>query len=100
MADHHTLADLTRRLVEFRDARDWRRFHSLKDLIVSLNLEAAELLELTQWQPAPDFEAAAQGKTALKEARRAWLLSLVGTLLKGGLPDAEIQLLKSPRSSG
>lgn len=51
-----SIADLTRQLIEFRDARDWRQFHSLKDLILSLNLEAGELLELTQWKPEVDFE--------------------------------------------
>jgi NTP pyrophosphatase (non-canonical NTP hydrolase) len=53
------LDELVRRLVAFRDARDWRQFHSLKDLVVSLNLEAAELLELTQWKPEAAFEEAA-----------------------------------------
>ena len=33
----------------FRDDRDWRRFHNPKDLAISLNLEAAELLEIFQW---------------------------------------------------
>ncbi len=56
-----TLEDLTRRLIAFRDARNWREFHSLKDLIVSLNLEAAELLELTQWKSAGDFDREAEG---------------------------------------
>ena len=51
-----TLDDLTRQLIEFRDARDWRQFHSLKDLILSLSLEAGELLELAQWKPEKDFE--------------------------------------------
>lgn len=41
---------LQRALLAFRDARDWKQFHSLRNLIVSLNLEAGELLELTQWQ--------------------------------------------------
>lgn len=45
-----TLAELTDRLIAFRDARDWRQFHSLKNLILSLGLESAELLELTQWK--------------------------------------------------
>jgi len=44
-----TLDTLTARLIAFRDERDWRQFQSLKNLIVSLNLESAELLELTQW---------------------------------------------------
>lgn len=41
---------LRRRLEAFRDERDWRQFHTLKDLIISVNIEAAELLELTQWK--------------------------------------------------
>ncbi|RXZ45326.1 nucleotide pyrophosphohydrolase [Crenobacter cavernae] len=48
--DQATLADLLARCRAFRDARDWQRFHSAFNLIVSLNLEAAELLEFTQWQ--------------------------------------------------
>jgi NTP pyrophosphatase (non-canonical NTP hydrolase) len=55
-----TFDSLTERLIAFRDARDWRQFHSLKDLVVSLNLEAGELLELTQWQGETEFEASAQ----------------------------------------
>ena len=56
--DKPSLAELTDRLIAFRDARDWRQFHALKDLIVSLNLEAGELLELTQWKSDTEFESA------------------------------------------
>ncbi len=49
------LESLTARLLAFRDARDWQQFHSLKDLILSLNLEASELLELTQWKSESEF---------------------------------------------
>jgi hypothetical protein len=38
-----TLQNLTDRLIAFCDARDWRKFHSLKNLMLSLNLESAEL---------------------------------------------------------
>lgn len=58
--DRPSLEELTERLLEFRDARDWRQFHSLKDLILSLNLEASELLELAQWKPDAVFEQEAQ----------------------------------------
>ena len=37
------------RVIRFRDDRDWRQFHTPKDLAISLSLEAAELLELFQW---------------------------------------------------
>lgn len=52
-----TLAELTERLIAFRDARDWRRFHSLKNLIQSVSIESAELLELMQWQDDAAVEA-------------------------------------------
>lgn len=38
-----------RRVTAFRDDRNWRQFHTPKDLAISLNLEAAELLEIFQW---------------------------------------------------
>ena len=37
------------RVLKFRDDRNWRQFHTPKDLAISMNLEAAELLELFQW---------------------------------------------------
>jgi NTP pyrophosphatase (non-canonical NTP hydrolase) len=54
MSDLHAL---TTELLAFRDARDWRQFHSLRNLIVSLNLEAGELLELTQWKSDDEIDA-------------------------------------------
>lgn len=64
-----SISELTRQLIAFRDARDWRQFHSLKDLIVSLNLEAGELLELTQWKSESKFEAEAHGEPMLQRLR-------------------------------
>ena len=41
-----------RRVLKFRDDRDWRQFHTPKDLAISITLEAAELLEVFQWSGA------------------------------------------------
>ena len=41
-----------RRVLRFRDDRNWRQFHTPKDLAISLSLEAAELLEVFQWSGA------------------------------------------------
>ena len=46
-----------RRVIQFRDDRDWRQFHTPKDLAISMSLEAAELLELFQWS-GTDLECA------------------------------------------
>ena len=40
---------------KFRDDRDWKQFHNPKDLAISINLEASELLEIFQWS-AEDLE--------------------------------------------
>lgn len=52
-----SIAELTALVTRFRDERDWSQFHTLRNLIVSLNLEAAELLELTQWRPDPEIDS-------------------------------------------
>ena len=41
--------ELTQRIVAFRDERDWKQFHSPRNLAASISIEAAELLELFQW---------------------------------------------------
>ena len=43
-----------RRVIQFRDDREWRQFHTPKDLAISLSLEAAELLEARGVKPS-DF---------------------------------------------
>ncbi len=53
-----TLAQLTQRLTAFRDQRDWQQFHTLKNLLVSLSVEAGELLELAQWKDDDALHAA------------------------------------------
>lgn len=51
------MKSLTKSLLKFRDERNWAQFHTLRNLIVSLNLEAGELLELTQWKSDTEIEA-------------------------------------------
>jgi NTP pyrophosphatase (non-canonical NTP hydrolase) len=36
-------------IVKFRDERDWAQFHDPKNMAISLQLEASEVLELFQW---------------------------------------------------
>lgn len=52
-----SLKEVTQRLLAFRDARDWKRFHSPKDLAVALTIEAAELLEHFRWMTDAEVKA-------------------------------------------
>ncbi len=42
--------DLIKRIIAFRDARDWKQFHNPKDVALSLVLEAGEVMEHFQWK--------------------------------------------------
>ena len=44
-----SIKELTEKIVAFRDARNWKQFHNPKDMAISISLEAAELLEISQW---------------------------------------------------
>jgi len=44
-----TVAELRGWIETFVDRRDWRQFHSPKNLSMSLAIEAAELMEHFQW---------------------------------------------------
>jgi len=51
------IEELQKKVIQFRDARDWAQYHNPKDLAISLMLEAAELLEVFQWKDAQEVEA-------------------------------------------
>ena len=45
-----TLKEIAERVRAFRDAREWKQFHSPKSMAISLVLEAAEAAEIFQWK--------------------------------------------------
>lgn len=50
------LKDLQAKVVKFRDDRDWKQFHTPKDLAMSIAIEAAELMECFQWKSKEQIE--------------------------------------------
>jgi NTP pyrophosphatase (non-canonical NTP hydrolase) len=44
------IKEITRKLLAFRDERDWEQFHNPKDLALAISIEAGELLELFLWK--------------------------------------------------
>ncbi len=57
MGDNETtLAQLREAIRKFRDERDWEKYHTPKDLAVSISIEASELLELFQWKDRHQIE--------------------------------------------
>ena len=50
MDEQTTVGALRRSVHEFVDARDWHRYHTPKNLAMSIAIEAAEIMEHFQWQ--------------------------------------------------
>lgn len=50
------IQEITQKIREFRDRRDWKQFHNHKDVALSLVLEAAEVLEHFQWKSPSEVE--------------------------------------------
>lgn len=48
-ASSTTLAELSAWLDQFAADRDWEKFHTPKNLAMSIAIEAAEIMELVQW---------------------------------------------------
>ncbi len=42
--------DIEQKVLEFRNERNWKQFHQIKDLLLGLNIEVAELQELFLWK--------------------------------------------------
>ncbi|MFH1407940.1 MAG: nucleotide pyrophosphohydrolase [Patescibacteria group bacterium] len=50
-----SVENLTKKIMKFRDARDWKQFHNPKDIALSLVLEAGEVMEHFQWKTAEEI---------------------------------------------
>lgn len=50
------MKELIDKIVKFRDERNWEQFHSIKDLLIGLNIEVGELQELFLWDKNPDLK--------------------------------------------
>jgi len=53
MAD---INELTKKIIAFRNERDWKQFHNPKDVALSLVLEATEVMEHFQWKNKEEME--------------------------------------------
>jgi dCTP diphosphatase len=81
---------LRQRLLHFRAERDWEQFHNLRTLSTSIVLEAAELLEHTQWIRDSELDEVVHSRRPLIEQEIADIVILLTYLVN----DLEIDLEK------
>jgi NTP pyrophosphatase (non-canonical NTP hydrolase) len=86
-----SLEELQKKIIEFRDKRNWKQFHNPKDVALSLTLEAGEFMEHYQWKNEKEID---EYVTKNKEALGDELADvLYWTLLASH--DLEIDLTKA-----
>ncbi|MBD9619470.1 nucleotide pyrophosphohydrolase [Pseudomonas sp. PDM07] len=57
------LAALRLEIDRFSEVRDWRQFHTPKNLSMAMSVEASELMEIFQWQVGnEDFASLSESK--------------------------------------
>lgn len=85
--------DLTRAIVAFRDRRDWKQFHSLRNLAAGLSIEAAELQEILLWKSEAEVEALLRSTRGRQRVAEEIADVLVFSLLvchEAGLDPAQV----------
>ena len=85
---------LIKRILAFRDERDWGRFHTPKNLATALSIEVAELQELMLWkneEEVADLVASKAGHSELSdEIADILIYSLLFCETAGINPEAAI----------
>jgi len=56
------ICDLKEKIISFRNERNWEQFHSLKELLLGLNIETAELSQLFLFKEEKQIENVALNK--------------------------------------
>lgn len=85
------MKELMNKINQFRDDRDWRKFHNEKDLAISISLEASELLELFQWKKSEEVVA-----SSLKEIKEELADILIYSLMMADNLNLDVEdIIKS-----
>jgi dCTP diphosphatase len=50
------LRSLQAKVASFTNKRDWKKFHDLKDVVLALSLETAEVVEHFQWKKGKELD--------------------------------------------
>jgi len=85
-----SVEELVQRVREFRDERDWRRFHTPKDLAAAIAIEAGELQELFLWKSgATEGEVMEHRRSEVEEELAAIAIFLLSFADVAGINLAE-----------
>ncbi len=67
MDENTTIHELKKAVADFRDAREWRKYDTPRNLAASISIEAAELLEHFQWKTDAEVDEMIREKEKLDD---------------------------------
>lgn len=91
------IKNLTGKVIDFRDKREWKQFHNPKDMAIAMAFEAMEVLEHFQWRSEKEAEEYVKGhKSEIGEelADTFYWVLLMSHDLEIDIIDALIKKLK------
>ena len=86
--------EIEQKVITFRDERNWQQFHQIKDLLLGLNIEVAELQELFLWKTKEQQDEIDSEKIKDELADIAIFLIYICKHYNINLPEAIAQKLK------
>lgn len=92
-----TIEELQKKVLAFRDARNWKQFHNPKDSAIALVMEANEVLEHFLWKNEKEMKEHVDTKKneiAEELADTLYWVLLIAHDLEIDLPDAFIKKLE------
>jgi NTP pyrophosphatase (non-canonical NTP hydrolase) len=84
------IKDLQHRIIKFRDDRNWKQFHSLKDLLIGLNIEHGELSELFLWKSEKEIQEVSKADIANEIADIFIFLTYISSHFQIDLEDSVV----------
>ena len=82
---------------DFRNARNWKQFHTIKNLLLGLNIEVAELQEIFLWRDEKEIKSIAREEKELIADELADILTFLiylGTDLNIDLVEAAMNKIQ------
>jgi|GEM_PF-1352540 len=88
------IKELEHQIIKFRDDRNWKQFHTLKDLLLGLNIECSELSELFLWKSQTEIKEVPKTKIKNELADIYIFLSYLSNHFEVDLEKAIIDKIK------
>jgi NTP pyrophosphatase (non-canonical NTP hydrolase) len=85
------IKELQRRYAEFKEKRNWEKFHEPKNIAMSISIEASELMEHFQWKDNVSIEKIKKDEELIAGVREELADVILYTLSMAQRLDVDIE---------